>query len=61
MYCHLLFDQDKSNDWNYDTVPQKGCNNRIMSALRARYLGGCSAINGTLIIRGAKADYDRIA
>ncbi|CAF2712094.1 unnamed protein product [Rotaria sp. Silwood2] len=52
---------ERSHDWNYDTVPQKGCNNRIIYALRARFLGGCSAINGTLLIRGAKADYDRIA
>ncbi|CAF2123070.1 unnamed protein product [Rotaria magnacalcarata] len=51
----------KSPDWNYDTIAQKGCNNRIIHALRARYLGGCSAVNGTLLIRGAKADYDRIA
>lgn len=52
---------DKSYDWNYETVVQKNCNNRIIQALRARFLGGCSAINGTLIIRGSKADYDRIA
>ncbi|CAF4988888.1 unnamed protein product, partial [Rotaria sp. Silwood1] len=53
--------RERSHDWNYDTVPQKGCNNRIIHALCARFLGGCSAINGTLLIRGAKADYDRIA
>ncbi|CAF1473052.1 unnamed protein product [Rotaria sp. Silwood1] len=53
--------KEKSHDWNYDTVAQKGCNNRIISAPRARFLGGCSAINGTLLIRGTKADYDRIA
>ena len=47
--------------WDYDTVPQKGCNNLIIPALRGRVLGGCSAINGTLICRGAKADYNRIA
>ncbi|CAF4558074.1 unnamed protein product, partial [Rotaria sp. Silwood2] len=52
---------ERSNDWNYDTIAQKGCNNRIIYAIRARFLGGCSAINGTLLIRGAKADYDRIA
>ncbi|CAF2852802.1 unnamed protein product [Rotaria sp. Silwood2] len=50
-----------SYDWNYATVAQKGCNNRIVSAPRGRFLGGCSGMNGTLIIRGAKADYDRIA
>jgi choline dehydrogenase-like flavoprotein len=50
-----------SFDWGYDMVPQKGANNRVLAAPRGRFLGGCSAINGTLIIRGAKADYDRIA
>ena len=48
-------------DWGYDTIPQRGCNNQIMAVPRGRVLGGCSAMNGTLLIRGAKADYDRIA
>jgi choline dehydrogenase-like flavoprotein len=48
-------------DWNYDTIPQKACNNRIIAVPRGRVLGGCSAMNGSLLIRGAKADYDRIA
>ena len=48
-------------DWGYDTIPQKGCNNRILTVPRGRLLGGSSAMNGTLLIRGAKADYDRIA
>ncbi|CAF1038466.1 unnamed protein product [Rotaria sordida] len=38
-----------------------GCNNRITNAPRARFVGGRSAINDTLLIRGSKADYDRIA
>lgn len=48
-------------DWSYDTIPQKACNNRIIAVPRGRVLGGCSAMNGSLLIRGAKADYDRIA
>ena len=48
-------------DWGYNTVPQKRCNNRVLVATRGRFLGGCSATNGTVIARGAKADYDRIA
>ncbi|UJR34443.1 hypothetical protein I4U23_021850 [Adineta vaga] len=48
-------------DWGYEMVPQKGCNNRVQVAARGRFLGGTSGINGTVIIRGAKADYDRIA
>ncbi|CAF4313262.1 unnamed protein product [Rotaria socialis] len=61
MIGRWLLNGDRSYDWNYDTIAQKGCNNRIMHAMRPRYLGGCSATNGTLLIRGAKADYDRIA
>jgi choline dehydrogenase-like flavoprotein len=49
-----------SLDWCYDTVPQKGLNNRIVSLPRGRLLGGCSAINATFLTRGAKGDYDRI-
>ncbi|CAF1366175.1 unnamed protein product [Rotaria sordida] len=50
-----------SLDWCYQTVPQKGCNNRTMAVPRGRLLGGCSAINDTFVTRGTKADYDRIA
>ena len=53
--------QQSALDWGYSTVPQKGCNNRIIPTLRGRFLGGCSAVNGTVMARGAKADYDRIA
>ena len=48
-------------DWDYETVPQKACNDRTLATIRGRVLGGSSAMNGTLIIRGVKADYDRIA
>ncbi|CAF1509342.1 unnamed protein product [Rotaria sp. Silwood1] len=48
-------------DWCFQTVPQKGCNNRTMAITRGRLLGGCSAINATYVTRGTKADYDRIA
>lgn len=53
--------QDSRLDWGYETIPQKGCNNRVLNSIRGRFLGGCSALNGTVIVRGAKADYDRIA
>ncbi|CAF1364630.1 unnamed protein product [Adineta ricciae] len=48
-------------DWNYDMVLQKGCNNRNLITVRGRFLGGTSGMNGTVVVRGAKADYDRIA
>jgi choline dehydrogenase-like flavoprotein len=52
---------DKTPDWCFETVPQKGCNDRVISVPRGRLLGGCSTMNGTYLIRGTKADYDRIA
>ncbi|CAF4686519.1 unnamed protein product, partial [Rotaria sp. Silwood2] len=48
-------------DWGYEMIPQKGCNNRIITAPRGRLLGGSSAVNATMVTRGTKADYDRIA
>jgi choline dehydrogenase-like flavoprotein len=48
-------------DWNLDSTPQKGFNNRVANIPQARFLGGSSAMNGTVLIRGAQGDYDRIA
>jgi choline dehydrogenase-like flavoprotein len=47
-------------DWNFNTTPQTGFNNRIAYIPQARFLGGCSAMNGTVLLRGVKGDYDRI-
>ncbi|HBS31425.1 MAG TPA: glucose-methanol-choline oxidoreductase, partial [Parvularcula sp.] len=45
-------------NWAFDTAPQKHLNNRICYQPRGRTLGGSSAINAMIYIRGAKADYD---
>ncbi|KAF9509379.1 GMC oxidoreductase [Hydnum rufescens UP504] len=37
---------------------QKHANNRVIHLPRGKFLGGCSGLNGTLMIRGCKADYD---
>jgi choline dehydrogenase-like flavoprotein len=50
----------KSN-WAYETVPQKGLNGRIGFQPRGRGLGGSSAINAMVYIRGCKWDYDNWA
>jgi choline dehydrogenase-like flavoprotein len=47
-----------SADWNLITVPAKGIDNRQVAVSRGRFLGGCSGCNGTLAVRGMKADYD---
>ena len=48
----------KINNWAFKTVPQKGLNGRRGYQPRGRALGGSSAINAMLYIRGQKEDYD---
>ena len=51
----------KINNWAFDTVPQKGLNGRIGYQPRGKGLGGSSAINAMVYIRGHRADYDHWA
>jgi choline dehydrogenase-like flavoprotein len=51
----------KLNNWAFDTVPQKGLNGRIGYQPRGKALGGSSAINAMVYIRGHRSDYDRWA
>lgn len=48
----------KINNWAFKTVPQPGLNGRQGYQPRGRALGGSSAINAMLYIRGQKQDYD---
>ena len=48
-------------NWKFDTVPQKGLNGRIGYQPRGRGLGGSSAINAMIYIRGNRFDYDQWA
>jgi choline dehydrogenase-like flavoprotein len=50
-----------SSNYRYDTVQQKGLNNRIGFQPRGRGLGGSSAINAMVYVRGTKWDYDNWA
>lgn len=45
-------------NWAYKTTPQAGLNGRQGYQPRGRALGGSSAINAMLYIRGHKSDYD---
>ena len=56
----MPFIPDKSN-YRYDTVPQKGLNGRTGYQPRGRGLGGSSAINAMVYIRGHRYDYDQWA
>ena len=54
----MPFIPDASN-YRYDTVAQKGLNGRIGYQPRGRGLGGSSAINAMVYIRGHAFDYDQ--
>jgi choline dehydrogenase-like flavoprotein len=51
----------KLNNWAFFTTPQPGLNGRRGFQPRGKALGGSSAINAMLYIRGHRADYDRWA
>lgn len=51
---------DNAN-WKYDTVPQKHLNGRLGYQPRGRGLGGSSAVNAMLYVRGNAWDYDNWA
>ena len=45
-------------DWDYESVPQPGTAGRRHRLPRGRVLGGTSAINGMVYLRGAREDFD---
>ncbi len=57
----VLMVSGKVNNWAFDTVPQAGLNGRIGYQPRGKTLGGSSAINAMVYIRGHKSDYDHWA
>jgi len=54
----LLPGRPKINNWAFETVPQPGLNGRKGFQPRGKALGGSSAINAMLYIRGHRSDYD---
>src|ERR1700744_5391659 len=51
----------KLNNWAFETVPQKGLDGRAGFQPRGKGLGGSSAINAMVYIRGHRSDYDHWA
>jgi choline dehydrogenase len=49
---------DRRADWMFKTAPEPGLNGRAIAYPRGKVLGGCSAINGMIYMRGQAADYD---
>jgi len=45
-------------DWAYSTEPQAHCNDRQIYWPRGKTLGGSSALNGMIYVRGHASDYD---
>ncbi|MDP3323485.1 MAG: GMC family oxidoreductase N-terminal domain-containing protein, partial [Hydrogenophaga sp.] len=46
------------NNWAFETVPQRGLNGRRGYQPRGQTLGGSSAINAMVYVRGNPRDYD---
>src|SRR6478672_2064654 len=57
----MLSGQPKINNWAFETVPQPGLNGRRGYQPRGKALGGSSAINAMIYIRGHHWDYDHWA
>jgi choline dehydrogenase-like flavoprotein len=49
---------DKRADWLFKTAAEPGLNGRAIAYPRGKVIGGCSAINGMIYMRGQAADYD---
>jgi choline dehydrogenase-like flavoprotein len=45
-------------DWMFKTQPEPGLNGRVLSYPRGKVIGGSSAINAMIYMRGQAADYD---
>ena len=46
------------SDWMFKTEPEAGLNGRSLAYPRGKVIGGSSAINGMISMRGQAADYD---
>ena len=57
----MLPGRPKINNWAFETVPQAGLNGRKGYQPRGKALGGSSAINAMLYVRGHAKDYDEWA
>ena len=54
----MKLSKDPALNWLFTSAPQEGLGGRQVSVPRGKVLGGSSAINGMIYIRGHRADYD---
>ncbi|MBK8175669.1 MAG: GMC family oxidoreductase N-terminal domain-containing protein [Rhodospirillales bacterium] len=47
-----------AENWGYTTTPQEGLGGRSIEIARGKVLGGCSAVNAMIYIRGNRRDFD---
>ncbi len=57
----MVSGRPKLHNWAFHTLPQRGLNGRRGFQPRGKTLGGSSAINAMLYVRGHPADYDEWA
>jgi choline dehydrogenase len=56
---YLYTQNNPRTDWCFKTEPEEGLNGRALNYPRGKVLGGCSAINGMIYMRGQAADYNQ--
>lgn len=54
----MKLSKDPKHNWLFTSAPQSGLGGREVSIPRGKVLGGSSAINGMIYVRGHRADYD---
>ena len=55
---YLYTQNNPRTDWCFRTEAEPGLNGRALNYPRGKVLGGCSAINGMIYMRGQARDYD---
>src|SRR5688572_25760673 len=56
-----LWDPNGAENWGYATEPQPGLGGRSIDIARGKVLGGSSAVNAMIYIRGHRRDFDHWA